>query len=76
MEQIRRIGLDTSKHFFQLLGVNAAEKVVLRKKLRAAMPKRKLENSKQRLAPARLTHGNVGDSPSPANDTPKTGLPG
>src|SRR5580704_10061516 len=27
------------------------------------MPNRKLENSKQRLAPARLTHGNVGDSP-------------
>ena len=34
MEQISRIGLDTSKHFFQLHGVNAAEKVVLRKKLR------------------------------------------
>ena len=29
-----RFGLDTSKHFFQLHGVNAAEKVVLRKKLR------------------------------------------
>jgi hypothetical protein len=26
--------MDTSKHFFQLHGVNAAEKVVLRKKLR------------------------------------------
>jgi hypothetical protein len=35
------------------------------------MPKRKLENSKQRLAPARLTHGNIGDSPSPGNDTPR-----
>ena len=34
MEQINRIGMDTSKHFFQLHGVNAAEKVVLRKKLR------------------------------------------
>ena len=34
MEQISRIGMDTSKHFFQLHGVNAAEKVVLRKKLR------------------------------------------
>ena len=27
MEQISRIGMDTSKHFFQLHGVNAAEKV-------------------------------------------------
>ena len=34
MEQISRIGMDTSKHVFQLHGVNAAEKPVLRKKLR------------------------------------------
>jgi transposase len=34
VEQISRIGMDTSKHFFQLHGVDAAEKVVLRKKLR------------------------------------------
>ena len=34
MEQISRIGMDTSKHFFQLHGVNAQEKVVLEKKLR------------------------------------------
>lgn len=34
MEQIIRIGLDTSKHVFQLHGVNAAEQPVLRKKLR------------------------------------------
>jgi len=34
MDQIIRIGLDTSKHVFQLHGVNAAEKPVLRKKLR------------------------------------------
>ena len=34
MQQISRIGMDTSKHFFQLHGVDAAEKVVLRKKLR------------------------------------------
>jgi transposase len=34
VEQISRIGMDTSKHFFQLHGVNAVEKVVLRKKLR------------------------------------------
>ena len=33
MQQISRIGMDTSKHFFQLHGVDAAEKVVLRKKL-------------------------------------------
>ena len=34
MEQISRVGMDTSKRFFQLHGVNAAEEVVLRKKLR------------------------------------------
>ena len=34
MEQISRIGMDTSKHVFQLHGVNAAEAAVLRKKLR------------------------------------------
>jgi transposase len=34
VEQINQIGMDTSKHFFQLHGVNAAEKVVLRTKLR------------------------------------------
>ena len=34
MEQITRIGMDTSKHVFQLHGVNAAEAPVLRKKLR------------------------------------------
>jgi transposase len=34
MEKITRIGMDTSKTFFQLHGVDAAEKVVLRKKLR------------------------------------------
>jgi len=33
MEQIIRIGVDTSKHIFQLHGVDAAERVVLRKKL-------------------------------------------
>lgn len=30
MEQIIRIGMDTSKHVFQLHGVNAAEEPVLR----------------------------------------------
>ena len=34
VDQISRIGMDTSKHVFQLHGVNAAEAVVLRKKLR------------------------------------------
>jgi transposase len=34
LEQIIRIGMDTSKHVFQLHGVNAAEQPVLRKKLR------------------------------------------
>lgn len=34
MEQIIRIGMDTSKHVFQLHGVNAADQPVLRKKLR------------------------------------------
>jgi transposase len=34
MEQISRIGMDTSKRFFQLHGMNTAETVVLRKKLR------------------------------------------
>ncbi len=33
MEQIIRIGMDTSKHVFQLHGVNAAEEPVLKKKL-------------------------------------------
>lgn len=34
MEKIIRIGMDTSKHVFQLHGVNAAEQPVLRKKFR------------------------------------------
>jgi transposase len=34
MENVCRIGMDTSKHFFQLHGVNAAEVPVFRKKLR------------------------------------------
>ena len=34
MEHICRIGMDTSKHIFQLHGVSAAEHTVLRKKLR------------------------------------------
>jgi len=34
VEQIIRVGMDTSKHVFQLHGVNAAEEPILRKKLR------------------------------------------
>jgi hypothetical protein len=34
VEQITRVGMDTSKHIFQLHGVNAAEQPVLRRKLR------------------------------------------
>jgi transposase len=34
VNQIIRIGMDTSKHIFQLHGVDAAEQVVLRRKLR------------------------------------------
>ena len=34
MEQIIRIGMDTSKHIFKLHGVNAAEEPVLRRKMR------------------------------------------
>src|ERR1700738_3499704 len=34
VNQIIRIGMDTSKHIFQLHGVDAAERTVLRRKLR------------------------------------------
>ncbi len=34
MEQVSRIGIDTSKHVFQLHGVDASDEVVLRRKLR------------------------------------------
>ena len=34
VNQIIRVGMDTSKHFFQLHGVDAAERPVLRRKLR------------------------------------------
>ena len=34
MEQITRIGMDTSKSVFQLYGVDVSENPVLRKKLR------------------------------------------
>ena len=47
MDQISRIGMDTSKHIFQLHGVNAAETPVLRKKLR----RKEMEAFFQKLAP-------------------------
>jgi transposase len=34
VEKLSRIGMDTSKHFFQLHGVDGAERVILRRKLR------------------------------------------
>ncbi len=34
MDQIIRIGMDTSKHVFQLHGVKAAEQVILRMRMR------------------------------------------
>lgn len=34
MEKVSRIGMDTSKHIFQLHGVNVAERMILRRKLR------------------------------------------
>lgn len=34
MQQVSRIGMDTSKQIFQLHGVDAAEEPVLRKRLR------------------------------------------
>jgi len=47
VEKIIRIGLDTSKHVYQLHGVNAAEEPVLRKKLR----RKEMEAFFQKLAP-------------------------
>jgi len=47
VEQIARIGMDTSKHVFQLHGVNAAEEPVLRKKLR----RKEMERFFEKLPP-------------------------
>src|SRR3954471_6379908 len=49
VEQISRIGMDTSKHIFQLHGVNATEAPVLRKKPRRKAFQRRV--SPNRLAP-------------------------
>ncbi len=50
MEQISRIGMDTSKHIFQLHGVDAADKPVLRRKLR----RRDMIAFFERLSPTRV----------------------
>lgn len=50
MEQISRIGMDTSKHLFQLHGVDAAEKPVLRRTLR----RRDMITFFERLTPTRV----------------------
>lgn len=34
MDHLIRVGVDTSKHVYQLHGINAAEQPILRKKLR------------------------------------------
>ena len=47
MESISRIGMDTSKHIFQLHGVNVAKQLILRKKLR----RRDMMAFFERLAP-------------------------
>jgi transposase len=50
MEQVSRIGMDTSKYFFQLHGVDEAERVVLRRKLE----RRKVLAFFERLAPVEI----------------------
>ena len=50
MEQVSRIGMDTSKHIFQLHGVDATERPVLRRKLR----RRDMIAFFERLPPTRI----------------------
>lgn len=50
MDQITRIGMDTSKQMFQLHGVDGAERVVLRRKLRRG----EVLSFFERLAPAEI----------------------
>ncbi len=50
MEQVSRIGMDTSKHVFQLHGVDAAERPVLRKALR----RKDMVRFFERLPPTRV----------------------
>ncbi|MDR3527909.1 MAG: IS110 family transposase [Rhizomicrobium sp.] len=58
MEEISRIGIDTSKHIFQIHGVNGAEEPVLRKKLR----RKEMEAFFQELAPTRVSIEACGSS--------------
>ena len=62
MEQISRIGMDTSKHIFQLHGVNAAEQPVLRKKLR----RKEMFAFLETLAPTVIAIEACGASPHPS----------
>lgn len=50
MDQIIRIGMDTSKHFFQLHGVNSAEEAVLRRKF----TRKEMEKFFQKLSPTEI----------------------
>jgi transposase len=50
VDQISRIGMDTSKHIFQLHGVNAAEAPALRKKLR----RKEMVTFFEKLAPTEI----------------------
>lgn len=50
MNQISRIGMDTSKHIFQLHGVDGAETPVLRRKLR----RKEMIAFFEKLAPTRI----------------------
>src|ERR1700692_3945993 len=59
VDQISRIGMDTSKHVFQLHGVNAAAQVRLRKKLR----RKEMIAFFQKLAPTVIAIEACGGSP-------------
>jgi transposase len=50
VDQVSRVGIDTSKHIFQLHGVNAAEEPILRRTLR----RREMMTFFERLSPTRI----------------------
>ena len=60
MDQVSRIGMDTSKHIFQLHGVNAAEVPVLRKKLR----RKEMVVFFAKLEPTEIAHRSLRCKPS------------
>ena len=64
MDQISRIGMDTSKHIFQLHGVNAAEAPVLRKKMR----RKEMVAFFKKLASAQHGCSSVAPRPPPCKD--------